>query len=314
MKRILFIGASKLSESMLAELIPESQYNIAGILTNKEFFSISYSTNQVRNYNYSDLADFAIKYHIPFYRMQENLQEQNLLNWIETLAFDVILVVGWYHMIPKSWLKKFVCLGLHASMLPAYRGGAPLVWAILNGEKQTGVTLFRLNSQVDAGRILLQESFPIDDDEDIADILVKAEHASKILVRKLLSNWDYMDFAYSEDQVTNEIYPQRSPSDGQIEDFTNAKDVVNFVRAQTRPYPGAFLKVEDATMHIWKCKLFECSPLSTNVGEIFFCEKDLILNCQTGSVLLVDFEIQDISGNSSTKEIFVELWNRARNV
>lgn len=149
-------------------------------------------------------------------------------------------------MLPKSTreLTRYGAWGIHASLLPKYAGGAPLNWAIINGEKETGVTLFRMDDGVDDGDIISQKSFLIEFEDTINEIYQKATIASKEILNEVLLNIDNIKFK-PQDKRKIEIYPQRKPDDGEIDLSKTSIEIYNFIRAQSSPYPGAFIKTVD---------------------------------------------------------------------
>jgi methionyl-tRNA formyltransferase len=161
-------------------------------------------------------------------------------------------------MIGKEIRKiaKLGAWGIHASLLPKYAGGAPLVWAIIEGETQTGVTLFRMESGVDDGDIIEQVSFEIQESENISDIYKKATKASKDILNKVFLPDYKIQF---KQQVKSEIriYPQRSPEDGIINWEWDTKRIKDFIRAQTKPYPGAWFEINGKKIIIWDADIIE---------------------------------------------------------
>ena len=160
-----FLGATNYSKELLLflinkRLIPKAIFSIP------EEFNISYSEKKVKNTNYANLKDIANEYDIPYYEIDsvEGKKIKSYEQIIKKLNLDLILVLGWYYVIPQSIreLVKYGAWGIHASLLPKYAGGAPLSWAIINGEKETGITLFRMENGVDDGDIISQKSFSIE--------------------------------------------------------------------------------------------------------------------------------------------------------
>lgn len=282
---------------------------VTGILTSEESFKISYAKDMVRNYNFSDLAKSAKVHKIPLYRMQNNMLETDLSAWLESLEVDLVLVIGWYHLVPQVWLQRFLCLGIHASLLPKYRGGAPLVWALINGESETGVTLFRLTKEVDAGPIVFQQSFSIEREDDISHLLEKTVCASIDLTHKLFSNWDSLHFDGPGSEVTSKVYSQRTPADGLIGSHDDPQDFVNFVRAQTKPYPGAFLQKNHLIMRIWKSRVSTFSYSENDIGKLFVRDEKLIICLRFGVVEILDCEIEETNGARLAIESFISQWN-----
>lgn len=245
--KIIFLGATKFSEAILLHLL-ENKIPISKIFTIPPEFSISYSDKKVKNYNYSDLATLAEQKGIPcsFIDSVKGHTINDYHDEIKAIEPDVILVMGWYYMVPKKirHLAKYGAWGIHASLLPKYAGGAPLVWAIIEGQEKTGVSLFRLDDGVDDGDIIEQVEIEIHADDTIKEVYEKATGASKTILSKNLSNIASVSFT-PQDKQKIEVYPQRKPEDGLIDLSWPAKKIYDFIRAQSPPYPGAFIKTAD---------------------------------------------------------------------
>ncbi len=245
--RIVFLGATKFSEAMFRHLV-ENGFHVEAVFTIPERFHISYSEQRVRNYNYADLEDFAKKHGLRSYEV-DSVPGKRIGDYYEVLAgigADVILVLGWYYMVPKRVrdLAKYGAWGIHASLLPKYRGGAPLVWAMIRGEAETGVTLFRLGEGPDDGDIIAQEKFPIAFDDTIREVYQKAVEASKGILVHALNNPGTIEYR-PQDKEGGDHYPQRRPEDGELDLSKSAMELYNFIRAQSSPYPGAFIRTAD---------------------------------------------------------------------
>lgn len=245
--KIIFLGATIFSKNILEALLKE-YYQISAIFSIPKEFSISYSTKKVRNINYHDLRIIAKENKIPYYSVESKVGKKltDYYDVIKDIDPDVILVMGWYYMIPKKIrdLAKYGAWGIHASLLPDYAGGAPLVWAIINGEEETGVTLFRLDDGVDDGDIIKQKEFKIEFKDTIKEVYDKATIASKEILIESLNNIDKINFI-KQDKSKIKVYPQRKPEDGEIDFDKNGIDIYNFIRAQAPPYPGAYFITKD---------------------------------------------------------------------
>ena len=163
-------------------------------------------------------------------------------------------------MIPDAILKlaKKGAMGIHGSLLPKYRGNAPFVWAMINGEKETGVSLFYFEKGIDEGDIVARKEFPIEENETIKDVLEKARTASvDILLEYLpmIANGTAPKIPQDHSQAT--IFPKRTPEDGLIDWSWNAKRIKDFIRAQTKPYPGAFTIINNKKIVLWDADIIE---------------------------------------------------------
>lgn len=257
MYKVLFIGASKFGLNCLTAISELQDICICGVISNNETFSISYNKAGVKNVLYADFESFSADKNIPFYRMKNSMQEKELHDFIISCNPDLIIVVGWYHMVPKQLLKEFKFCGLHASLLPDYSGGAPLVWAIINGETETGLTFFMFDEGVDSGDIIGQEKTEITPDDTIKTLYDKIELLGVELLKKHLPKLaDGSVKLVKQDESKRRVFPQRKPEDGLIDWTWDNKRIKNFIRAQTKPYPGAFTYIEGKKVIIWDADIF----------------------------------------------------------
>lgn len=245
--KIVFLGATNFSREILLHLM-DHKLKIERLFMMPQEFKISYSKTKVKNFNFANLAEIAAQYNIPCYEVDSTPGKRitDFYDDLVALKPDVILVMGWYYMIPKKIrdIARFGTWGIHASLLPKYAGGAPLVWAIINGEKETGVSLFKIDDGVDDGDIIAQHTIPITFEDSIKEVYAKAIEASKEILLNALQNIEEINFIQQEKSKI-EIWPQRKPEDGEIDLNWPAERIYNFIRAQAPPYPGAFIKTAD---------------------------------------------------------------------
>jgi methionyl-tRNA formyltransferase len=254
--RLLFVGSSGFSLRCLEKTIHLPEMEIVGIITNPETFSISYRPSGVRNVLWADLRPLAELHGIPVLTMGGMMNDPALLAQVQMWKPDLILVVGWYHMVPKAIRDIVPAAGMHASLLPDYSGGAPLVWAIINDEKKTGMTFFMLEDGVDSGPVIGQAEVPIHFEDTIATLYARAEEAGLLLLEEHLPKIASGKAIYTpQDDSKRRVMPQRSREDGKIDWRWPSRQIYNFVRAQTRPYPGAFTYWKRQEITIWKGSL-----------------------------------------------------------
>lgn len=243
----IFLGATTFSQAILLSLI-EQGYVPKAVFTIPEQFDISYAKgSKVKNYNYARLEDICETHGIPVYSVESgNNTLPDYEEMIQALDLDMILVMGWYYMVPKSIRNraKFGAWGIHASLLPDYAGGAPLVWAMIHGERETGVTLFRLDEGVDDGDVIAQRRITIEEEDTIKEVYAKATIASSEMLLDVLSRFPTLLFT-PQDRQHLKLYPQRCPQDGELDLTRSSRELYNFIRAQSSPYPGAFIRTVD---------------------------------------------------------------------
>jgi len=285
---IVFIGASKFGLRCLEQVYRLPDIQVAGIVTATETFSISYRLAGVTNVLHADVAGFGQDKQIPVATMQTTMIDGLLLETVQAWQPDAFLVVGWYHMVPKRWRAVAPAYGLHASLLPDYSGGAPLVWAMINGETQTGITLFEMDDGVDSGPIAAQASEPIHSDDTIASLYVRIEERGLELLRGVLPGLVSGTLMLKpQDETRRRIMRQRSPEDGSIDWSWDAFAIDRFVRAQTRPYPGAFSTFDGRPLSIWASKAIDCNACAES-GTVHKTTDGYAVACNAGYVTLED--------------------------
>lgn len=242
--KIVFLGCTKFSEELLQALVIHN-FGISAIFTIPQEFTVR-GNEKVKNSNYGNLKSISEKENIPLYYVDENKKLGEYEDIIKEVNPDIILVLGWYYIVPKKIreIPKYGACGIHASLLPKYAGWAPLVWAMINGEKKTGVTFFQFDDSVDGGNIIAQEQFEIEYEDTIKEVYEKAtKKSAEILVNTLpiLSDIQFIE----QDKSKLEIWDKRTPEDGELDLSKSSEELYNFIRAQSSPYPGAFIKTTD---------------------------------------------------------------------
>lgn len=262
------MSSTKFGFSCLEELLC-SRHTVSAVITTKRVISISYEEKGVTISNYYDFKNITSHHNIPLMYVQRNIMD--LKREIEELKPDIIIAAGWYYMVPEPIrsIPKFGCTGFHASLLPEYAGGAPVSWAILNGEKETGITFFMLEEGVDTGDIIDQKKTVISLDDTCKTIYDRlTEHACEILREKLPLLENGILKPRKQDNSKQTIMPQRKPEDGEINWGKNSLEIYNLVRATTKPYPGAFTFYKERKLTIWEGKMNDCITAKSEPGII----------------------------------------------
>lgn len=282
--RIAFVGASRFGARILEGIEASKTCTVVGAVTAPAKFRISYSDTGVSNALHADLSDYFRRRNIPMLMLKDRMDEPGLLEGVALWRPDVFIVAGWYHMVPAAWRRLAPAYGLHASLLPDYSGGAPLVWAIINGEKETGITMFELSGGVDDGPIIGQRRTAIGADETIADVYARIENLGVELVRDCLDDLAAGTATFSvQDEKRRRTFPQRSPDDGEIDWRCPSKAVHDFVRAQTKPYPGAFFLEDGRRVTVWSGRIARSTREGLDIGQFAVHDGALLVGCGDGS-------------------------------
>ncbi len=269
--RVTFIGATHFGLRCLQEVERLPECKVVGIVTAPKQFRISYRPQGVINVLHADFAEYGRQRGIPCLTMREKMNEPGLVDAIRGWNPNLLVVVGWYHMVPKVLREMAPAIGLHASLLPDYCGGAPLVWAMINGETRTGITLFQLGDGVDDGPVLAQAEEPILDEDTIATLYARIEDRGLELLRAELPRLARGEaVAVPQDPARRRVFPQRAPEDGVIDWKWPARRIYDFVRAQTRPYPGAFTRFRGERLTLWRVEPREAASLEAEAGMLIW--------------------------------------------
>ena len=196
-------------------------------------------------------------------------QLTELIPKLQALAPDYIFSFYYRHMIPAEILAtaKIAALNMHGSLLPKYRGRAPVNWAILQGESETGATLHVMEAKPDAGDIVGQASVAIGHDETATEVFGKVSQAAIKVINQALPDLITGKVARKPNELQKGSYfGGRKPSDGQIHWNNTALQVHNLVRAVAPPYPGAFTDHQGKTMIVGKTSLKGPFPVNLDLG------------------------------------------------
>jgi methionyl-tRNA formyltransferase len=253
----------------------------------------------------ADFEGFCQAEGLAFMRVSGPMEANDLLVLRQA---EFVFVCGWYWLLPKSVLacgSKF--FGIHNSLLPKYRGGAPLVWAIMRGDARVGSSLFGITPGMDDGRLYLQVAVDMDENADIGYALSGIEQE---FAQDLPRAWTHIVRHQVEGQEQDHSQAtfgaQRVEADGLIDWERSARRVHDFVRAQTRPYPGAFTWIGDRKIRVWRTRIVPATHYGTP-GQVISRRRDeVVVACGEDTALAV-VEAGAEDGVVSLSEIFPSL-------
>lgn len=255
--RLIFFSASDFGLRCLESILKLDKIQIVGVVTVCNNIVIS-NKKKMENIHYVSFDNIAVKYKIPILYIDGKMGQEKYIQWIKNKRPDFGLAAGWYKKIPQSILNipPKGLAGIHGSLLPQYRGGAPLVWAMIQGEESTGVSLFYFTEGIDEGDIIAQRSFKIYDNDYIHDVYNRMERYSfEMLKEELPKIADGKMNAWKQNfSGQTKVWPMRNPDDGLINWSQSAEQIYNFIRAQSKPYPGAFTYINNRKVYIWRSK------------------------------------------------------------
>ena len=234
----------------------------------------------------------------------EKLKDEAFLNTLKEINPDIIVVAAYGKILPSKilHLPRYGCINVHASLLPKYRGAAPISWAIINGEKETGITIMQMDEGLDTGSILLQKGIEITK-EDTAGTL--SNKLSKIGAELLIEGLNAIEKGeikpITQDNSKTSYAPMLKKEDGQINWTKGAEDIYNMVRGMD-PWPGAFTYYKGELWKVWKVRHGDTGK--GLAGEILAADKDRIDVASKDNVISI-IEIQPANKKRMTVSVFL---------
>jgi len=266
----------------------ESKYNVVGVIT-----AADKPRGRGQKTTSSPVKEFAIEAGIPVLQ-PTNLKSPDFQEELKTYRANLYVVVA-FRMLPEAvWsLPEYGTFNLHASLLPQYRGAAPINWAIINGEKETGVTTFFIKHEIDTGSVIFQEKEPINENDNAGTLYERLMHKGAGLVVKTVGAIKEDDFSLSTQTGDGELKhaPKIFKEDCEIDWSRSAEKIRNFVRGLS-PYPAAWTKFNDQQYKIFEVVKTGEKSLA-QPGEFFTDGKTFLKINSTDEVLsITDLQLE----------------------
>lgn len=249
--KIVFMGTASFSRHVLEKLL-ENNFNIIGVVTQPDRY-----VGRKKILTMPEVKELALKNDIPVIQPQRIKQDYQ---GVVDLKPDLIITAAYGQIIPEEILKtpKLGCINVHASLLPKYRGGAPVHYAIINGEKVTGVTIMYMAKKMDAGNIISQLEVDISDQETTGELYERLSIAgAELLIETLPSIIEGSNASIEQDERLVTYAPTISHEQEKLDFNKSALQVYNQVRGMN-PWPGAYTIYQGKVIKIWAGKIHEC--------------------------------------------------------
>ena len=290
--KIVFCGCSSAGLEVLDFLISKN-FEISHI--------VSLNSQQATQYKVSGYASFdeiARKNNIPIYFPKTySLKDNDDISFFEKNNFDILLLGGWQRLIPEIILSKLKIggIGFHGSseFLPKGRGRSPVNWSLIEGKTQFILHAFLMTPGIDDGDVITHEIFDINQWDTCQTIYYKISIIQKRILAEIIPKLVSNNFKRIPQTGEPSYYEKRTPDDGLIDWSKSVHEIYNFVRALTRPYPGAFTFLNGQRLNIWKSQPFDSKiKYGSKNGQIVekFSTGDFVVNCKDGLLLITDYE------------------------
>lgn len=275
MLNILFMGTPDFAQESLKCLVEEN-YNIIGVVTNPDR-----PKGRGMKMIASPVKEYALEKGMSVYQPEKVRKNIEFIDKIKELNPDIICVVAYGKILPKEILDipKYGCINVHASILPKYRGAAPIQWAVLNGDKVTGVTTMYMDVGMDTGDTILVEETNIGEDETTGELWNRLSKIGGNLLVKTLKQIEEGTAPREKQGQDFTMAPMLNKEMSKI-DWENktAEEIHNLVRG-LNPIMGAYTFLNDKKLKIWKTKVRtenELLEVFPELEEYFFKVKDLM--------------------------------------
>lgn len=298
--RIVFMGTPDFAVSSL-HAICQSNHQVVGVVTVPDR-----QTGRGLKITYSPVKQYAIDHNIPLLQ-PEKLRDEQFQADLKAWNADIFVVVA-FRMLPKSvWaMPPMGTFNLHASLLPQYRGAAPINWALINGEQTTGVTTFLLNENIDEGNILLQQSTPITPDDTAETLHDRLAEIGCQLVVETLDGLEQKKLTPKPQTISENLRsaPKIFKPDCAIKWNQPGNTIVNFVRGLS-PYPAATMQMIDNKGAAQQFKVYQVAfepATKATIGQVLTDQKkELKIGVQDGYIHILSLQLSGKKRNSTAE-------------
>lgn len=279
MNKVIFCGYGELGKNCLIELL-NNGYEIVYILTHKELKSSSVDT-------------FARSNHINYSYKDSRKHLSQMMNVFKSSSPHFLISVNYRYILPKDIFEiPYFSINIHGSLLPKYRGRTPHVWSIINGEKESGITCHFIEESVDTGDIIEQLIIPILKNDTGYSLLKRFEKLYPQVLTNSLLKLKLGDVITKQNNKLASYYGKRTPDMGYIDFYKCGNEIFDFVRAQSKPYPGAYyFLIDGKKIIVHKIDVYKHTIDLPMIGVIYNIDNELLVKCKDSVIIITEFEI-----------------------
>lgn len=289
MLKILFMGTPDISKESL-EKIYNAGYEICGVVTIPD----QYGGRGMKLIS-SPVKQFAIDNNLKLFQPEKIANNKEFKDEIRELKPDIICVVSYGKILPKSFIEipEKGCINLHPSLLPKYRGPAPMQWAILNGDKKTGATIMYINEKMDEGDIILQKEVDINDDETTGELWARLSTLGAELMIQALEKIENGTVARKKQGDNYSLAPMLNKEMSKIDWVNkNSTEIKNLVRG-LNPIMGAYSYLNNKKIKFWRVEILSLDGYeSKDVGTVLLSDEKKGLYIKAKDNIISVLEIQ----------------------
>jgi methionyl-tRNA formyltransferase len=280
--RIVFCGTPAFAVPSLRLLLAQTDFEVAGVITQPDR-----PRGRGQEVMVSPVKAVALEANVPVFQ-PEKIRSEESEAYLRNAAVDAIVIIAYGQIIPARLIAipRLGWINVHGSLLPKYRGAAPINWAILNGETHTGLTTMQIDAGLDTGAMLLKYETEIAPDETAPQLKARlSEAGAPLILETLRALAAGMLHAMPQDDSQKSFAPQLEKEDGRVDWSLNARQIYNRIRG-LQPWPGTFTTFRGKTCHIWGAPAD--ATTSAAVGTLLPEGNQLLVACGDHTTLALE--------------------------
>lgn len=284
--RIIFMGTSYFSVLSIEKVL-KNKYNVLCVVTTTDKFSI-------RNKNIfveSAVKKYSILHALPILQ-SDDLKDSFFLSIFQKWHTEIIIIVA-FRIIPKIILELpiFGSFNLHPSLLPNYRGAAPIQWVLMNGETKTGISTFQVDQNIDKGNLLLQKKISIKKKENSGSLFIRLSEIGAYLVIDTLIIYNYIVLKKQNTNFQFKIAPKLFRCNSKINWKNTIKNIYNNIRGLS-PFPGSWCILVDNLLNKKVFKIYRADYLSEKHSKSFGNVEKNKITLKEGYLLILEYQLE----------------------
>lgn len=284
--KIMFMGTPDFARVNLQKLV-ETGYDVCAVVSQPDR-----PRGRKMEMTMPEVKEYALSVNLPVYQ-PETLRDGAFMSVLQKYNPDIIIVVAYGKLLPKYILDfpKFGCINVHGSLLPKYRGSAPVQWSVINGDKTTGVTTMYMNEGMDTGDILLQREFEIQHHETGGMLMERmANIGADLLVETIEALKQGVVNPLPQNEAEATKAPMLTKEMGKIDWNCSAEKIQNLVYGM-QPWPTAFFETEKGPVKVFEMDIIQ-EDSGLPAGTVVCADKNLVIQTGKGKAVIKELQLQ----------------------
>lgn len=285
--KVIFMGTPDFAVETLEALI-KSRHQVVSVVTQPDKPKGRGKAMQV-----TPVKEVAVRENIPVFQPKK-VRDPEVVEELRAINADVIVVVAFGQIIPKSILNltKYGCINVHGSLLPKYRGAAPIQWAVIDGEEESGITTMQMDEGVDTGDMLLKKVVPIEKDETGGSLFDKLSAEGAALLLETLDALENGTVTPQKQEETPTAYAKMLTKEMGLIDWTKDASTIERLVRGLNPWPSAYTRVHGKTLKIWKAEVLSGDETKEPGTVLRSGKGELVIQTQEGAIGVTELQLE----------------------